>query len=116
MNNTMTLAARLEEDIVGDMTTRAKSLWLTFLNADGGTGTTLPADAERFLEVLVPALAKAAEGKALLRAAVIVEQAMANGDIMREGHPIGWLHREAAAMSVDSLKAMRAARETLAAA
>jgi hypothetical protein len=116
MNNVVTLEAKFEADIVGEMTVRAKSLWLLFLKANGAADNTLPAEAESFLDILVPALAKAAQGKALLRAAVIVEQAMASGDIMREGHPIGWLHREATALSQDATKAMKAARETLAAA
>ena len=110
------LQARIETDIVSDMTARAKSLWLAFAKTEAGSATALPAEAEQFLAVLIPALAKAAQGKALLRAAIIVEQAMANGDIMREGHPIAWLHHEATALSQDAVKAMRAARETLAAA
>ncbi|HEX4302166.1 MAG TPA: hypothetical protein VHZ78_05205 [Rhizomicrobium sp.] len=108
---------KLATDIVDDLAARAKSLWLAQLAAKGAVPEdgSLPEDAEQFLAILVPALARAVQGKALLRAAIIVEQAMANGDIMREGHPIAWLHREAMSETAAALKAMKPVREAIAA-
>jgi hypothetical protein len=101
-------------DIIDDLTSRARSLWLAHLAAAGNKPEALPEDAVQFLSILVPALARAVQGKALLRAAVIVEQAMTNGDIMREGHPIAWLHREAMSETASALKMMKSARAALA--